>query len=437
MLVCYALSSGRTKEIVTLSTDTVIFLKTRIQGIEDVSPAHQRLTFAGKTLEDAHTLGYYGVRSGSTIRVATTTEKRRSGRMSWVAGPSPQELGLVDLATAVALWDWDGHMAGNRQEGQTGLKLAQGETVTITKVVNEEWYQGCKDKNTVGYFPRSFVSVQSIAEPMYRDSFGSDGPQEETSQSITVQMQAASPPRWSLSNLLHGLQSFVSVFLCCGPRSHPALPGRPSLPPSPIPPSPAFDRSFGGSRFLIIFTCTPGSRGRYVLRAAMMLDPAEEDGSRFSSLRLNVSLKSGTVLSMSEPIIDTTYAPPMMSAKGNVSKGALSEEDEDEDDHRDAAPLLRVEAQDELDRLSAFSHTTNAVQAQGAGSSNAQWVLKEDLINIDGDGDFKRRGLEPRIVLEAILDVRPAAVVFNVIVGTRVGEGKERAVQSGTLNGWL
>lgn len=132
MLVRYILSSGRTEEIVTLSTDTVIFLKTRIQGIEDLSPsklhtaftgltlihaylkpiatAHQRLTFAGKTLEDAYTLGHYGVQSGSTIRVSTTTDKRRSGRMSWVAGPSLKELGLVDLATAVALWDWDGHM---------------------------------------------------------------------------------------------------------------------------------------------------------------------------------------------------------------------------------------------------------------------------------------------------------------------------------------
>lgn len=145
---------------------------------------------------------------------------------------------------------------------------------------------------------------------------------------------------------------------------------------------------------------------------------------------------------MSEPIIDTAYAAEngggnsySLRMKGNVSQGVLSE-GEDEDDHRDAAPLLQVEAQDEVDRLSALSHaTTNTIQVQGAGSSNAQWVLKEDRDNIDGD--LAHRGLEPRITLEAMLDVRPAAVIFNVIVGTRVGDGKERAVQSGTLNGWL
>lgn len=49
---------------------------------------------------------------------------------------------------------------GYGQEGQQGLKMSQWETVTIAKVVNEEWYHGYKDKHTLGYFPRNFVSIQ-------------------------------------------------------------------------------------------------------------------------------------------------------------------------------------------------------------------------------------------------------------------------------------
>lgn len=38
-------------------------------------------------------------------------------------------------------------------------------------------------------FWRSNLYVISIVEPVYRDSFGSDGPHEEISQAITVQMR--------------------------------------------------------------------------------------------------------------------------------------------------------------------------------------------------------------------------------------------------------
>lgn len=54
-------------------------------------------------------------------------------------------------------------LKGYRQEGQIGLRLAQGETVIVTRVVNDEWYYGYRDTSpsTVGYFPRSFVAVKT------------------------------------------------------------------------------------------------------------------------------------------------------------------------------------------------------------------------------------------------------------------------------------
>ncbi|KAF7982498.1 hypothetical protein HWV62_28088 [Athelia sp. TMB] len=201
---------------------------------------------------------------------------------------------------------------------------------------------------------------------------------------------------------------------------------RPELPPSPIPPAPAFDKSFDGSRFLITFTLdSRDANDNHTLRAAMMLDPAHD--SRFSSLRLNISLHSGTVLWMSEPMLPTSARD---GSSYSLPLDSTSKEGESKDDH--ATPLLQSESQED-DQRTSLSHNINMVQVHGVGSGKGQWVLKEAA----EDAAPGRPGFESRIVLEAVLDVKPSAIIFNVMVGTRVGGGKERAIQSGTLNAGL
>jgi hypothetical protein len=78
-----------------------------------------------------------------------------------------------------------------------GLKLSNGEIITVGRIVNDDWYQGFKDVNTCGYFPRVFVRVQRcceiadttpflliqmvarILDAQYREEFGQDAPTED------------------------------------------------------------------------------------------------------------------------------------------------------------------------------------------------------------------------------------------------------------------
>jgi len=90
-------------------------------------------------------------------------------------------MGLVDIPDAIALWDLDGVIPvgiqlqnicnsidlftsqGNISKGQNdknGLTLYKGEAIKIGRIVNDEWFQGFKDENTCGYFPRLFVRIQ-------------------------------------------------------------------------------------------------------------------------------------------------------------------------------------------------------------------------------------------------------------------------------------
>ena len=128
---------------------------------------------------------------------------------------------------------------------------------------------------------------------------------------------------------------------------------------------------------------------------------------------------------MSEPMLPTSARD---GSSYSLPLDSMSREGASKDDH--ATPLLQSEPQED-DQRTSLSH--NMVQVHGVGSGKGQWVLKEAA----KDAAPGRPGLESRIVLEAVLDVRPSAIIFNVMVGTRVGDGKERAIQSGTLNAGL
>ena len=91
-----------------------------------------------------------------------------------------QSLGLVNIAHAISLCDWDGVMPGpvsltlviniyrqvdfplhtQSNKYATGLRMSKGEVVTVGRIVNDEWYQGFNNKDVYGYFPRAFVSVR-------------------------------------------------------------------------------------------------------------------------------------------------------------------------------------------------------------------------------------------------------------------------------------
>lgn len=203
--------------------------------------------------------------------------------------------------------------------------------------------------------------------------------------------------------------------------------GRPNLPPSPIPAPPAFDKSFDGSRFLITFTLdSKDADGNYILHAALQLNPASD--TRFSSLRVNISLKEGTIVGMSEPIeasfgTESSHSLPF----GAVRPMAAEIPTEASGGEDNSVALL----QDDYDIDQFTSYTHNTVHTQGVGGRSGEWVLKED------SEDLAQCGLGPRIDLEATLDVRPVAIIFNVMVATRIGDGKERAIRSGTLNAYI
>ena len=55
--------TGQTITVHTATSDTIAIIKTRIQEKESILPIQQRLTYAGKQLEDGHTLSDHSIQS--------------------------------------------------------------------------------------------------------------------------------------------------------------------------------------------------------------------------------------------------------------------------------------------------------------------------------------------------------------------------------------